>query len=299
MTTMHQSPNSVSSGDSPETFQHHPPMPSGPIYPHKNTYRHIPGHAQGGNNVQQAYQSVVVNGSGMQYPAHMLPGGQYYPLPGPNAGFMPVYAAGGLEQPYYYYHQGPSGNWVQGAMHVYTPQGYTTSPPPPSPPQPQVPYGYPMLAAGHDFIPTSPPQPSYHHHNHHVPGLDHRRNSWSSSGATDTPTTPFPTNVDPVPVIMGDGGAVEVGGKDGSVGKTVESLLLSGPPLPRPIPAMYASGTPTLAQTLDNPTNTTNVYIRGLPPDTDDDKLYEMTSRFGKVVSHKAIMDTEHGTCKG
>jgi RNA recognition motif-containing protein len=62
---------------------------------------------------------------------------------------------------------------------------------------------------------------------------------------------------------------------------------------------MYTTGPPTIAHTLANPTNTTNVYIRGLPPDTDDDKLYEMTSRFGKVISHKAIMDTEHGTCKG
>jgi hypothetical protein len=97
---------------------------------------------------------------------------------------------------------------------------------------------------------------------------------------------------------VGDQAVAEDRGKD-SVGKTVESLLLSGPPLPRPIPAVYAPGVTTLAHPLDNPTNTTNVYIRGLPPDTDDEKLYEMTCRFGTVISHKAIMDTEHGTCKG
>lgn len=247
---------------------------------------------------------MVANGGGVQYPSHMaVPGGQYYPsIPAPNTGYMPIYGA--LPEHPYYYYQGPNGNWgaMQGPMHVYPPHGYSNSPPS-TPPQPQVPYGYPMIPTGHEFLPPSPPQVSYHgqNHNHRVPSLDHRRNSWSSSGATDTPTTPFPTNVDPVPTIVGDQmsntGLIHDHGKNH--GKTIESLLLAGPPLPAPIQPMYAPVASSLAQTLDNPTNTTNVYIRGLPPDTDDDKLYEMTCRFGSVVSHKAIMDTEHSTCKG
>jgi hypothetical protein len=305
MASLTQSPPSVSSGGSPERYHGQGPLPSGPnIFPHKNTYRHIPGHAQG------AYNGMMPNGTTPnihQYPAHMtIQGGQFYPsIPAQSTAYMPpVYGAGNLQEPHpYYYYQGPNGSWtVQQPMHVY-PHAYTNSPPS-TPPQPQIPYGYPMLAPTHDYHPPSPPQVSYNNsnnntnnitNNNQVPCLDHRRNSWSSSGATDTPATPFPSNVDPAPAIVGESGITENRGKD--IG--LEQLLLAGPPLPRPIPAVYASGAITLAQTLDNPTNTTNVYIRGLPPDTDDDKLYEMTCRFGAVVSHKAIMDTEHGTCKG
>lgn len=43
----------------------------------------------------------------------------------------------------------------------------------------------------------------------------------------------------------------------------------------------------------------TNVYIRGLSAEMDDDKLFEMTACYGNVISHKAIMDTENGGCKG
>jgi len=312
-TAINQSPNSVSSGSSPETYQGHTGgIVPGPVYHNKNTYRHIQGHVQGaGNSQHQPYGSVVVaNGSGVQYPAHMnIPNGQFY---GPNAGFVPPYAGGPQDHPYFYY-QGPNGVWpgAQGPVHqIYTQQGYTS--PPSSPPQSQVPYGYPALAPGHEYNPSlnhAHNHNSYSHNNRgnnshgnnpnnqRVPGLDHRRNSWSSSGATDTPTTPFPVTVDLVPAIAGEAGVIDDRAKD--MGKAIETLVLNGPPLPRPIPASYPPSAPIVSNPLDNPTNTTNVYIRGLPPDTDDDKLYEMTCRFGAVVSHKAIMDTEHGTCKG
>ncbi|KAF8534307.1 hypothetical protein BDD12DRAFT_756961 [Trichophaea hybrida] len=158
-----------------------------------------------------------------------------------------------------------------------------------------------MITTRHQILPPTPPQVPYHNHAHqpYAPSLDHRRNSWSSSGATDTPTTPFATHVDPVPTIAPEQQGLLEDRIRTDIGKHVESLLLSGPPLPRPIPAIFVAGVASLAQTLDNPTNTTNVYIRGLPPDTNDDRLYEMTCRFGSLVSHKAIMDAEHGTCKG
>ena len=360
MTTIAQSPHSVSSGGSPDAYHSHNSIPAAaaPIYPHKNTYRHIPGHAQAVGSPQSYGSMVVANGGGggggpaVQYPSPMaVPGAQYYPSPG----FLPVYGGAALGEHPYYYYQAPNGNWtaMPGPLHLYPPpaqHAYTTSPPS-TPPQPQMPYGYPVVAP--DFLPPSPPlapypnqghhhhhhhqhqqqphlqqhqqlqqqhqlqqqQQQHHHHHHHlhhlqqshhhtphVPGLDNRRNSWSSSGATDTPTTPFSTNVDPVPAIVGEPqvGAPPAEDREAKeLSKHVESMLLSGPPVPPPITAVYAPCVATLAQTLDNPTNTTNVYIRGLPPDTDDDKLYEMTCRFGTVVSHKAIMDTEHGTCKG
>lgn len=43
----------------------------------------------------------------------------------------------------------------------------------------------------------------------------------------------------------------------------------------------------------------TNLYIRGLDPDTTDQDLYMMCSRFGPIVSTKAILDKPSNKCKG
>ncbi|KAJ1920750.1 hypothetical protein H4219_001149 [Mycoemilia scoparia] len=49
----------------------------------------------------------------------------------------------------------------------------------------------------------------------------------------------------------------------------------------------------------DSFAHTNNVYIRGLPSDFTDDLLREMASRYGKIVSSKAIIDESSGKCKG
>lgn len=43
----------------------------------------------------------------------------------------------------------------------------------------------------------------------------------------------------------------------------------------------------------------TNLYIRGLDPDTSDSDLYAMCNRFGTIVSTKAILDKSTNKCKG
>lgn len=43
----------------------------------------------------------------------------------------------------------------------------------------------------------------------------------------------------------------------------------------------------------------TNLYIRGLRPETTDQDLHKMCEVFGKIVSTKAIIDNETGKCKG
>lgn len=43
----------------------------------------------------------------------------------------------------------------------------------------------------------------------------------------------------------------------------------------------------------------TNLYIRGLSPNTTDKNLYELCSPFGKIVSTKAIIDKTTNNCKG
>ncbi|CCJ28246.1 unnamed protein product [Pneumocystis jirovecii] len=81
----------------------------------------------------------------------------------------------------------------------------------------------------------------------------------------------------------------------------IAGMIAAGPPVPAPVPSIFPGPTyyDTLESSLQNPNKTTNVYIRGLPPDTTDESLYILASRFGKIHSSKAILDTQSGTCKG
>ncbi|CBK55593.1 RRM domain-containing protein [Caenorhabditis elegans] len=45
--------------------------------------------------------------------------------------------------------------------------------------------------------------------------------------------------------------------------------------------------------------SSTNLYIRGLMPNTNDDLLREMCSKYGNIASTKAIMDKATNNCKG
>lgn len=75
------------------------------------------------------------------------------------------------------------------------------------------------------------------------------------------------------------------------------------PAIPAPVPA-WASGPDggrgSLDKILHNPDETTNVYVRGLRPDTTDEMLAGYGSRFGAIVSQKAIVDmANNNSCKG
>jgi len=54
-----------------------------------------------------------------------------------------------------------------------------------------------------------------------------------------------------------------------------------------------------LDRSLENPHGVTNVYIRGLRPETSDEMLQQIASRFGDIVSSKSIIDHTTGLCKG
>lgn len=74
------------------------------------------------------------------------------------------------------------------------------------------------------------------------------------------------------------------------------------PAIPPPIPAWRSGpdgGRGSLDKILDNRDGTTNVYVRGLRPDTTDDLLADYGRRFGEIVSQKAIIDMSNNTCKG
>lgn len=72
----------------------------------------------------------------------------------------------------------------------------------------------------------------------------------------------------------------------------------TNPAIPRAVPAVLGARK-TLHECFDNPTGTTNVYIRGLHPETTDDMLHAYAARFGHVANSKAMIDSQTGACKG
>lgn len=160
-----------------------------------------------------------------------------------------------------------------------------------------------------------------------VPGLENRRGSYSTNeSAPGTPfygsmcsrdhsahvavvdrsplySTPSPQNlqhahaapiqaVKPLPFKA-------IGNNNSS---DLDALLFQHPAIPRAVPAVFTppQNMRTLEQSLANQMqNNRNVYIRGLHPDTDDETLAAYATRFGKVETSKAIIDTATGACKG
>ena len=76
------------------------------------------------------------------------------------------------------------------------------------------------------------------------------------------------------------------------------ALLTMDPPIPRAIPAPSSPLKP-LDRSLENKTGETNVYIRGLLPETADEMLHAWGKRFGDIQSSKSIIDLKTNLCKG
>ena len=81
----------------------------------------------------------------------------------------------------------------------------------------------------------------------------------------------------------------------------LDALCLQAPAIPKPIPAIFSGekGRGTLESSLVNRFNTTNVYIRGLHPDTSDSILFDYGARFGSIESAKSMLDQHNNLCKG
>ena len=110
----------------------------------------------------------------------------------------------------------------------------------------------------------------------------------TTSNYASTASTPSPKNIWKMP--------------DGKY-ETIdfEAMINQEPAIPPPVPARHTpeGGRGTLDKILDNRDGTTNVYVRGLQPDTSDDMLLGYGKRFGDVVSHKSIIDNVTKHCKG
>ncbi|KAI9883134.1 MAG: hypothetical protein M1823_005099 [Watsoniomyces obsoletus] len=78
----------------------------------------------------------------------------------------------------------------------------------------------------------------------------------------------------------------------------VMAVAAMAPAIPRAVPAV-SSCRKTLQHCFENPSGTTNVYIRGLHPNTTDDMLLAYSARFGHVANSKAMIDNQTGACKG
>ncbi|KAJ4332803.1 hypothetical protein N0V87_008088 [Didymella glomerata] len=76
------------------------------------------------------------------------------------------------------------------------------------------------------------------------------------------------------------------------------ALVHQEPPIPRAIPAPSSPHKP-LDRSLENKTGETNVYIRGLLPETTDEMLHGWGKRFGDIQSSKSIIDLKTNLCKG
>ena len=83
--------------------------------------------------------------------------------------------------------------------------------------------------------------------------------------------------------------------------KDLDAICSEDPAIPRPIPAIFSDDKArgTLETSLENKNHTTNVYIRGLHPNTTDEMLVAYGSRFGMISSAKSMIDQQNGLCKG
>jgi hypothetical protein len=82
------------------------------------------------------------------------------------------------------------------------------------------------------------------------------------------------------------------------VSPRIKLLISREPIIPRAIPAPSSPLKP-LDRALENQRGETNVYIRGLLPETTDEILEIWGSRFGDIKSSKSIIDLNTGLCKG
>lgn len=83
-----------------------------------------------------------------------------------------------------------------------------------------------------------------------------------------------------------------------SISPSLHTLVSKEPPIPQAIPAPSSPLKP-LDRALENIRGETNVYIRGLHPETTDEMLEGWGKRFGDVRSSKSIIDHSTGLCKG
>lgn len=134
-----------------------------------------------------------------------------------------------------------------------------------------------------------PPTPSYGYPAYGQTGVAINR---SPSGVF-THSTPSPTSmVGPYGIALGKQPELS------DVSPKIKMLVSQEPRIPPAVPAPSSPLKP-LDRALENHRGETNVYIRGLQPETSDDILQQWGSRFGDIKSSKSIIDLGTNLCKG
>ena len=108
-----------------------------------------------------------------------------------------------------------------------------------------------------------------------------------------THSTPSPTSM-----IGPYGLPVAKQPEQSEVPPAIKIMVSKEPAIPRAIPAPSSPLKP-LDRALENQRGETNVYIRGLLPETTDEMLEAWGTRFGDIKSSKSIIDLNTGLCKG
>lgn len=106
--------------------------------------------------------------------------------------------------------------------------------------------------------------------------------------------TPSPSGLNPMYTMQ----AVAKVQPPTAISPKILSLLQQDPSVPPAIPAPSSPPKP-LDRSLENKLGETNVYIRGLLPETTDEMLQQWGSRFGDIQSSKSIIDSKTNLCKG
>ena len=252
-------------------------------------------------SVRLRENSISTNGINFNAMYGAQPGGTlYYPLPDGSLVLSSMNGAPGSYPPYPAYNlpSTQSSNFQQSAYNAF-PNSVASN-------QPNTPQGQAWIPSQH--VPRE------------VPGLA-RRNSWSSNEETgpETPLYSVPGPAGYQPMVYNDHSphtwstpsplrAIQY--PTPQVGKApngeytfmdFEAITHQDPKIPRAVPAPYSfnGGRGTLDKILDNPHQTTNVYIRGLPPNTTDAMLEQYGARFGDIETAKSIIDHPTHTCKG
>ncbi|SMR61684.1 unnamed protein product [Zymoseptoria tritici ST99CH_3D1] len=143
------------------------------------------------------------------------------------------------------------------------------------------------ISSNENDQPTTPSYAGYHGYSHGGVAINR-----SPSGVF-THSTPSPTSM-----VGAYGMPIAKQPEQVDVSPRIKLLISREPIIPRAIPAPSSPLKP-LDRALENQRGETNVYIRGLLPETTDELLEIWGSRFGDIKSSKSIIDLNTGLCKG
>ena len=144
------------------------------------------------------------------------------------------------------------------------------------------------ISSAENDTPGTPIYPTYHAMTHG--GVTILNRSPSGTYTTSTPS--------PLQMLAQYGLAMPKVPEIEAISPSLKMLVTTEPAIPRAIPAPSSPPKP-LDRSLENPRGETNVYIRGLMPETSDEMLDTWGRRFGDIKSSKSIIDHSTGLCKG